>query len=53
MICDNDGAIVVPRLNAFDIIKKAQDKAAIETDARALLLNGGLLRDVWEKYHVL
>ena len=53
VICDNDGAIVVPRLNAFDIIKKAKDKAAIETDARTLLLDGGLLRDVWEKYRVL
>ena len=53
VICDNDGAVVVPRLNAFDIIKKAKAKAAIETNARALLLDGGLLRDVWEKYRVL
>ena len=53
VVCDNDGAIVVPRLKALDIIKKAQNKASIETDARTLLLNGGLLRDVWEKYRVL
>ena len=47
------GAIVVPREHALDIIEKARTKASIESEARALLLDGGYLRDVWEKYRVL
>ena len=53
VVCDNDGAIIVPRLNALEIIKDAEKKSSVETEARELLLNGGLLRDVWEKYQVL
>ena len=53
IVCDTDGAIVVPREHALDIIEKARTKASIESEARALLLDGGYLRDVWEKYRVL
>ena len=53
VVCDNDGAIIIPRIHAIEMIDKARTKAAIETDARELLLKGGFLRDVWEKYRVL
>tara|TARA_B100001057_G_scaffold438883_1_gene471687 strand:+ start:6604 stop:7266 length:663 start_codon:yes stop_codon:yes gene_type:complete len=53
VVCDSDGSIVVPRDHANEIMKKAREKALTENSARELLLNGGLLRDVWEKYRVL
>jgi regulator of RNase E activity RraA len=53
VVCDSDGSIVVPRRNAHEIMEKAREKAMMENSARELLLNGGLLRDVWEKYRVL
>ncbi|MDA9989577.1 hypothetical protein N9E48_02040 [Paracoccaceae bacterium] len=53
VVCDSDGSIVVPRDYAFEIMEKAREKALTENSARELLLNGGLLRDVWEKYRVL
>jgi 4-hydroxy-4-methyl-2-oxoglutarate aldolase len=53
VVCDADGAAIVPRDRAEEIIAKAREKAAIENSARDLLLAGGYLRDVWEKYRVL
>lgn len=53
IICDEDGAAVVPRMQTNKIIPLAQEKAATENSARELLLSGGYLRDVWEKYRVL
>lgn len=53
VVCDSDGSIIVPRDYAYEIIEKAREKALTENSARELLLNGGLLRDVWEKYRVL
>tara|TARA_B100001093_G_C26620374_1_gene924305 strand:+ start:101 stop:763 length:663 start_codon:yes stop_codon:yes gene_type:complete len=53
VVCDSDGAIVIPRDQAHEIIVKARAKAMTENSARQLLLNGGFLRDVWEKYRVL
>jgi regulator of RNase E activity RraA len=53
VVCDADGSIIVPRDYAFEIMEKAREKALTENSARELLLNGGLLRDVWEKYRVL
>jgi len=35
------------------MIEQAKEKALTENNARELLLNGGFLRDVWEKYRVL
>ena len=53
VVCGSDGSIVIPRDHAFEIMKNACEKALTENNARELLLNGGLLRDVWEKYRVL
>ncbi|WP_419913738.1 RraA family protein [Hoeflea sp.] len=53
VICDRDGVTCVPRAFALEIAEKAREKATTENAARELLLQGGYLRDVWEKYRVL
>lgn len=53
VVCDRDGVCVVPAGRADEIIQIARQKAATESSARRLLLEGGLLRDVWEKFRVL
>lgn len=53
VVCDADGVTVVPKKHAVKIIAAAQEKATTENSARELLLNGGYLRDVWEKFRVL
>ena len=44
---------VVPKEYIPEVVPRALEKARIESEARELLLNGGYLRDVWEKYRVL
>jgi 4-hydroxy-4-methyl-2-oxoglutarate aldolase len=53
IVADSDGVTVVPRDRAIDLVARAEAKAATENSARGLLLEGGFLRDVWEKYRVL
>ncbi|MCD1635793.1 RraA family protein [Martelella mediterranea] len=53
IVADRDGACVVPQAQAEDLIARAVGKALVENEARDLLLNGGYLREVWEKYRVL
>lgn len=53
VICDKDGVAIVPRSRVAELTEDARTKAATENKARDLLLEGGYLRDVWEKYQVL
>lgn len=53
VVADDDGVTVVPRKHAREAIALAFEKAATETSARALLLDGGKLSDVWERFRVL
>ena len=53
VVADADGLTVVPRERAVEAITLAVEKAATENKARDLLLHGGLLADVWEKFRVL
>lgn len=53
VVCDADGVAFVPGERAGEIIEKAREKASTENKARELLLAGGYLRDVWEKFRVL
>lgn len=53
VIADLDGVTVVPRAVAAEVLQRALDKATTESDARRLLLDGGKLADVWERYRVL
>jgi regulator of RNase E activity RraA len=50
---DYDGIVVIPREKEDEIISKALDKVSGENKSRKELLNGKLLRDVYQKYGVL
>lgn len=53
VIADPDGVVVVPRAASAEVITRATEKASTEGSARDLLLGGGRLTDVWERYRVL
>jgi 4-hydroxy-4-methyl-2-oxoglutarate aldolase len=53
VVADQDGITVVPRANAEHAIALALEKATTENKARDLLLQGGTLADVWERFRVL
>lgn len=53
VVGDIDGITVVPRAIVTEAAGRAVDKATTEDRARALLLEGGLLSEVWERYRVL
>ena len=53
VVCDHDGVTVVPAEHIAEIVPRALEKARIESSARQLLLNGGYLGEVWEKFRVL
>ena len=53
VIADEDGITIVPRAHAPEAIERALAKATTENKARDLLLAGGTLADVWERFRVL
>ena len=53
VVADIDGIVFVPRDVVEPVIAYAVEKATMENHARELLLRGGKLADVWEKYRVL
>ena len=53
IMADEDGITVVPRERAEEAVERAVAKATTENKARDLLLAGGTLADVWERFHVL
>lgn len=53
VVGDTDGITVVPGQIAEEAVERAVTKATTEDDARELLLAGGKLSDVWEKFGVL
>lgn len=53
VVADEDGITVVPREHAGEAIERALAKASVENKARDLLLAGGKLADVWERFRVL
>lgn len=50
---DADGVVVIPQEQAEDVIARALRKVTSENQTRAELLNGRLLRQVYEKFGVL
>lgn len=50
---DIDGVIVIPREIATEVINAAREKVSKENTSREELLQGKLLKDVYEKYGVL
>ena len=53
IVADEDGITVVPRDHAERAVEMAMAKASVENKARDLLLAGGKLADVWERFRVL
>lgn len=53
IVADEDGIVVVPRQHARRAVDLAIAKAATESKARDLLLAGGTLAAVWERFRVL
>lgn len=53
VIADSDGVTIVPAAIAIRAIEEARQKASTETAAKATLMAGATLKDVWEKYRVL
>lgn len=53
IVADEDGITVVPREHVLKVTELALAKATTENKARDLLLAGGTLADVWEKFRVL
>jgi regulator of RNase E activity RraA len=53
VVADDDGVTAVPREHAREAIAAALEKASTEDSARALLLEGGKLADVWNRFRVL
>lgn len=53
VVADRDGVTIVPRAIVRDAVALAVEKAGLEDGARDLLLAGGRMADVWEKYRVL
>lgn len=53
IVADEDGITVVPRQHAEKVTALALAKANTENKACELLLAGGTLADVWDKFRVL
>jgi len=53
VVADFDGVVVIPAAAVTEVVRMATDKVTRENHSRAELMNGKLLRDVYEKYGVL
>ncbi len=53
VVADDDGVVIVPAERAVEVLDLALSKATTERDAKQLLLDGGTLAEVWERFHVL
>lgn len=53
IVADDDGVTVVPADVAHDVARKAIEKSRTESDAKRMLLEGGTLRDMWERFRVM
>lgn len=53
VVADADGVVIVPEAEAERVARLAIAKATTETQARALLKDGALLKDAWDRFGVL
>lgn len=50
---DRDGVVVVPAGRAAEVLAGALEKVAVESEATALLREGALLSEAWDRFGVL
>ncbi|MDN5852902.1 MAG: RraA family protein [Actinomycetia bacterium] len=53
IVADSDGITVVPADVAEDVARRAIEKSRTESDAKQLLLAGGTMAQMWERYRVM
>ncbi|MCX6049479.1 MAG: RraA family protein [Chloroflexi bacterium] len=53
IFADNDGIVVIPQAIVQEVLELAQKKVGEESQARADLLAGKTLREVYDTYHIL
>lgn len=53
VFADYDGVVVIPQDLAGETLRLAEEKAGLENHARAELMEGSYLRDIYKKYGVL
>jgi 4-hydroxy-4-methyl-2-oxoglutarate aldolase len=53
VFADMDGVILIPREAEEEVLAKALERAAVETQVREELQAGDTMDSVWKKYHVL
>ena len=53
VVADFDGVLAIPAHAVEEAVRRATDKVSRENSTRAELMQGALLRDVYEKYGVL
>jgi regulator of RNase E activity RraA len=53
LFADHDGIVVIPQALVQEVLTLAQEKVGKESQARADLLAGKTLREVYDTYHVL
>ena len=53
VFADYDGVVVIPQELADETLRLAEEKAGLENHARAELMEGSYLRDVYKKYGIL
>lgn len=53
IVADSDGTTVVPARAAQEIGRRAVEKSRTESEAKQLLLAGGTMAEMWERYRVM
>jgi regulator of RNase E activity RraA len=53
LIADDDGVVVIPERAIEDVLAQVGKKVGKEGEARADLMGGQSIREVWNKYGVL
>jgi 4-hydroxy-4-methyl-2-oxoglutarate aldolase len=53
VLADYDGVVVVPSARIIELLERAEEKAARETDVRGALAGGDTVREVFDRFGIL
>jgi regulator of RNase E activity RraA len=53
VLADYDGVVVVPSARITELLERAEEKTARETDVRGALAGGATVREVFDRFGVL